>query len=70
MVPPPLPYSNGPMMVFPSKEHVLAIQGLYKKIISIACASAGKDSYRGLSVESLPIIFRSGNNTLYHASNL
>jgi len=44
--------------------------GLYKKIISIACASAGKDSYRGLSVESLPIIFRSGNNTLYHASNL
>ncbi|ELR25070.1 MutT domain protein-like family protein [Acanthamoeba castellanii str. Neff] len=45
-------------------------KGLYKKIIDLAAKSAGEGGYRGLAVENLPIVFRSGTNTLYHAASL
>lgn len=43
-------------------------KGLYKKIIDVAAKSAGDGGYRGLAAENLPIVFRSGTNTLYHAA--
>jgi hypothetical protein len=44
--------------------------GLYKKIIDMAAKSAGEDGYRGLTEETLPIVFRSGTNSLYHSASL
>jgi hypothetical protein len=36
----------------------------------VAAKSAGDGGYRGLAAENLPIVFRSGTNTLYHAASL
>jgi len=41
-------------------------RGVYKKMMEIASSSVKAD-YKGLTAEKLPIVFRKGENFLYHA---
>ena len=40
-------------------------KGLYKKMLELG-AEASRNTYQGMTISELPIVFREGNGMLYH----